>query len=95
MYQGQTKNITIVVQSDYNYTLTLNVTLYGPGIEEVPKRENILFKNNNKTSISFNITIKSAATLGKSKIYFTFRNGTVLMSPFLSMRTVTAPSPAV
>ena len=78
VYQGQTKNITINVYSYYNYSLTLNVTLNGAGIEPEFK-ENVIFKNNNKTSVCFNITIKNSATPDDfSKIYFTFENGTVL-----------------
>ncbi|HEY0089465.1 MAG TPA: hypothetical protein VGB37_11520, partial [Candidatus Lokiarchaeia archaeon] len=78
VYQSQTKNVTIIVKNEYNYNLTMNVTLYGSGIDGVLTKTNITFINNANTSVSFNTTIKNSATTGSSTIYFTFVNGTIL-----------------
>ncbi|MFW9899428.1 MAG: hypothetical protein ACFFDO_09250 [Candidatus Thorarchaeota archaeon] len=77
LYQGEKTNISIQILSNYNYNLTLNVTMFGDGIFTVTS-ENITFINNNQTSIAFNITVKNDATPGKMNITFTFINGTVL-----------------
>ncbi len=78
-YQGETTNFSIEVQSNYNFNLTLNITLYGDGIKDNTSL-NIDFENNSITIVELNITVLNDATTGKVDLYFKFENGTTLYS---------------
>jgi hypothetical protein len=77
-YQGQTTNVSLSIDCDYNYKLTVNITLNGYGIENYTLFDIILLNNSIDTIIEFNITALSSAVNGSREIYFTFRNGSVI-----------------
>ncbi len=76
-YQGQTENITLLIWSDYNYNLTLNVTLEGFGIDNYTQYD-LNFVNNTQTQVEFNISALFDATSGVRTLFITFKNGTIL-----------------
>ena len=78
-YQGETANFSIDVRSNYNFNLTLNVSLSGRGIKhEDPKPINVTFINNSITTVGLNMTVFNEAHTGFIDLYFAFINGTTM-----------------
>ncbi len=76
LYQGQTVNITLPINSIRKDNITLNVTLEGEGIFNIT--DEILFINASETNVEFNITALNNVT---AKYYFlsiTFRREKVI-----------------
>ena len=77
-YQGQTRDINITISSQYNYNLTLNVTLKGFGIENYT-RFNLEFVNNSADIlVELNISALSSAVNGSRTLLITFKDGSIL-----------------
>ncbi|MFX1384986.1 MAG: hypothetical protein ACFFBP_21360 [Promethearchaeota archaeon] len=78
-YQGEQANFSIAVQSNYNYNLTLNVSLIGNEIiVHTPLPVNVSFINNSLTVIEFNFTIRDDTPTENITITFLFKANSTL-----------------
>ena len=77
LFQSQTVNITLPINSTRLNNITLSVSLEGDGIVS-PYSQNISFVPNILTNISFNLTIKNDAKRGEQNIYLKFKNGSIV-----------------
>ena len=77
LFQSQTVNITLPINSTRLNNITLSVSLEGDGIVS-PDSQNISFVPNILTNISFNLTIKNDAKRGEQNIYLKFKNGSIV-----------------
>jgi len=76
IYQGQTTNITLPIESIRNNNITLNISLQGAGIEGVNKT-NINFTASETTNLFFNITADWDATPGIHILHIIFKKGDI------------------
>ncbi|MHA2366852.1 MAG: hypothetical protein ACXAC7_23070, partial [Candidatus Hodarchaeales archaeon] len=76
LYQGQTTNITLEIESTRNQNITMNITMEGDGILTVTKLVNITTPGD--TRIEFNVTAVITATPGYHVLKFTIKRGNIV-----------------
>ncbi|MFX0041631.1 MAG: hypothetical protein ACFE8L_01850 [Candidatus Hodarchaeota archaeon] len=74
LYQGPVLNVTVPINNTRNEDVTLSAILEGEQIESDPAQI-INFTSLEITEVSFNLTAKFGAILGKTKIHFKFKKG--------------------
>jgi len=84
LYQGQTLNVTILVNYTRYEDLTVNSSLEGEDIINFPSQE-LNFTSSTELNVSFNLTPKFGVSPGPSEITFNFRKGNII---YLSIKKV-------
>jgi hypothetical protein len=84
LYQGQTLNVTILVNYTRDEDLTITSSLEGNDIINFPSQE-LNFTSSTELNVSFDLTPKFGVSLGPSEIIFNFRKGNVT---YLSVKKV-------
>jgi len=84
LYQGQTINVTILVNYTRNEDLTITSSLEGEDIINFPSQE-LNFTSSTELNVSFDLTTKFGVAPGPSEIIFNFRKGNII---YLSVKKV-------
>ncbi len=84
LYQGQTLNITILLNYTRNENLTITSSLEGNDIINFPSKE-LNFTSSTELNVSFDLTPKFGISPGPSEIIFNFKKDNVI---YLSVKKV-------
>ena len=84
LYQGQTLNVTILVNYTRNENLTITSSIEGEDIINFPSQE-LNFSSSTELNVSFDLTPKFGVSPGPSEIIFSFRKGNII---YLSVKKV-------
>jgi hypothetical protein len=77
LYQGQTLNVTLLVNYTRNEDLTLTASLDGEHIINYTNQE-LNFTSSTELNVSFNLTPKFGVSPGPSEITFNFKKGAII-----------------
>jgi hypothetical protein len=77
LYQGQTLNVTLLVNYTRNEDLTITASLEGEDIINFTTQE-LNFTSSTELNVSFNLTPKFGVSPGPSEITFNFKKGAII-----------------